>query len=102
MQTLRVVFLWLTLISPAFAAPTLLVVGDSLSAGYRLDQGQLGGYLGLNTNDILGTDVQVLNASISGETTTGGLHVFLVCWIATNPLQFSFCWVRMTDCAVCR
>ena len=29
--------------------------------------------LASNTNRILGTDLQVLNASISGETTTGGL-----------------------------
>ena len=74
MQTLRVVFLWLTFISPAFAAPTLLVLGDSLSAGYRLDQGSSWvDILASNTKRILGTDVQVLNASISGETTTGGL-----------------------------
>ena len=74
MQTLRVIFLWLTLISPAFAAPTLLVVGDSLSAGYRLDPGRSWvDILAKNAKRLLGTDVQVLNASISGETTTGGL-----------------------------
>ena len=59
---------------PPFAAPTLLVVGDSLSAGYRLDQGSSWvDILASNTKRLLGTDLQVLNASISGETTTGGL-----------------------------
>ena len=54
--------------------PTLLVVGDSLSAGYRLDQGSSWvDILAINTRRLLGTDVHVLNASISGETTTGGL-----------------------------
>tara|TARA_B100001093_G_scaffold272903_1_gene260801 strand:+ start:4004 stop:4558 length:555 start_codon:yes stop_codon:yes gene_type:complete len=54
--------------------PTLLVVGDSLSAGYRLDQGSSWvDILAINARRLLGTDVHVLNASISGETTTGGL-----------------------------
>ncbi len=55
-------------------APTLLVVGDSLSAGYGLDHGQSWvDILAANPNPILGPHGQILNASISGETTTGGL-----------------------------
>ena len=68
------VFLWLSLITPALAGPTLLVVGDSLSAGYGLDRGlSWVDLLAASSEDLLGADVQVLNASISGETTTGGL-----------------------------
>lgn len=74
MQTLRVVFLWLSLVTPALAGPTLLVVGDSLSAGYGLDRGlSWVDLLAASPEELLGADVQVLNASISGETTTGGL-----------------------------
>ncbi|NCV50931.1 MAG: arylesterase [Gammaproteobacteria bacterium] len=55
-------------------APTLLIVGDSLSAGYGLDRGQSWvDLLAADPKEILGTDGQILNASISGETTTGGL-----------------------------
>ena len=74
MQTLRAIFLWLSFITPAAGAPTLLVVGDSLSAGYGLDRGQSWvDHLAANPTGILGTNGQILNASISGETTTGGL-----------------------------
>jgi acyl-CoA thioesterase-1 len=73
-QTLRVIFLWLSFITPAMGAPTLLIVGDSLSAGYGLDRGQSWvDLLAADPKEILGTDGQILNASISGETTTGGL-----------------------------
>lgn len=74
MQTLRVIFLWLSFIAPAVGAPTLLIVGDSLSAGYGLDRGQSWvDLLAADPKQILGADGQILNASISGETTTGGL-----------------------------
>jgi acyl-CoA thioesterase-1 len=73
-QTLRVIFLWLSFIAPAMGAPTLLIVGDSLSAGYGLDRGQSWvDLLAADPKEILGTFGKILNASISGETTTGGL-----------------------------
>ena len=73
-QTLRAIFLWLSFIAPAAGDPTLLVVGDSLSAGYGLDRGQSWvDHLAADPTRILGTNGQILNASISGETTTGGL-----------------------------
>jgi acyl-CoA thioesterase-1 len=73
-QTLRVIFLWLSFIAPATGAPTLLIVGDSLSAGYGLDRGQSWvDLLAADPQQIMGADGQILNASISGETTTGGL-----------------------------
>jgi|TARA_B110000977_G_scaffold40203_1_gene54106 acyl-CoA thioesterase-1 len=49
---------------------TLLVLGDSLSAGYGVNQGS--GWVALLRND-LGDDHQVINGSISGDTTGGGL-----------------------------
>ncbi len=52
------------------AAPVLLVFGDSLSAGYGVPQGQ--GWVALLEKQLAGR-YQVVNASISGETTAGGL-----------------------------
>ena len=64
----------MSFIAPAAGDPTLLVVGDSLSAGYGLDRGQSWvDHLAADPTRILGTNGQILNASISGETTTGGL-----------------------------
>ncbi|WP_293623697.1 arylesterase [Salinisphaera sp.] len=56
----------------AYAQPSVLVFGDSLSAGYGLDRGE--GWVALlrdrlEEND---RDVEVVNASVSGETTAGG------------------------------
>lgn len=53
--------------------PTLLVMGDSLSAAYGIEQEQ--GWVTLLA-ERLKDDVQVVNASISGETTSGGAQRF--------------------------
>jgi acyl-CoA thioesterase I len=54
-------------------APTILVLGDSLSAGYGLDAGT--GWVALLEQKLAsgGFAHRVVNASISGETTAGGL-----------------------------
>lgn len=59
---------------PVFAAPaTILVMGDSLSAAYGLETSQ--GWVALLQQRLTarGYDYTVINASISGETTAGGL-----------------------------
>lgn len=63
----------LLLSAPAFASPTILVLGDSLSAGYGIDTQQ--GWVALLRDRLQksGYDYQVVNASISGDTTSGGL-----------------------------
>lgn len=58
---------------PVYAAKNLLIVGDSLSAGYGLEEDKswvtlLKFYLTKNQ-----LDYNLINASISGETTSGGL-----------------------------
>ncbi|MCL4776838.1 MAG: arylesterase [Gammaproteobacteria bacterium] len=57
----------------ADAARTLLVVGDSLSAGFGLEPGQ--GWVALLQDrlEARGYGYRVVNASTSGDTTTGGL-----------------------------
>ena len=64
--------LLLVIAVPAHAARTLLVLGDSLSAGYGLPQRN--GWVTLLEKRLAadGYDYKVVNASISGETTVGG------------------------------
>lgn len=60
--------------NPVAAKPAqILVVGDSLSAGYGLSAGE--GWVDLLTKKLAREKItgQVINASISGDTTTGGL-----------------------------
>lgn len=63
---------------PARATParagTLLVLGDSLSAGYGLQPGQ--GWVDLLEKKLRsqGYEYRLVNASVSGETTSGGLE----------------------------
>ncbi|MDR0775856.1 MAG: GDSL-type esterase/lipase family protein, partial [Azonexus sp.] len=57
----------------ALAAKTILVVGDSLSAGYGLRPEQAWPSLLAGRLAEQGTDYSVVNISISGETTAGGL-----------------------------
>jgi acyl-CoA thioesterase I len=61
-------------VSAAAETPVILVFGDSISAGYglaRVDQGWVE-LLKTRLRD-LGYGYQVINASVSGETTAGGL-----------------------------
>jgi acyl-CoA thioesterase-1 len=75
-SAMRSILLFLLLvIVPAPAAnatQTILVLGDSISAGYGLAQGE--GWVALLEQRLLREklDYNVVNASISGETTLGG------------------------------
>jgi acyl-CoA thioesterase-1 len=53
-------------------APTVLVLGDSLSAGYGIDVDQSWTALLQSRLESQGYEHRVVNASISGETTEGG------------------------------
>ncbi|HEX4984679.1 MAG TPA: arylesterase [Burkholderiales bacterium] len=71
---LLLLLLCLLVAGPAQAARTVLVLGDSLSAGYGLAQGE--GWVTLLAQRLERErlDYRVVNASISGETTLGGLN----------------------------
>ena len=60
-------------VTAAAPVPVLLVLGDSLSAGYGLNLEDAWPSLLQRKLDSLGQAVYVVNASISGETTRGGL-----------------------------
>ena len=70
------------------SARTILVFGDSLSAGYGVPQGQ--GWVALLAqklaqNKSSNASYKVINASISGETTSGGLARFSAAIAAHKP-----------------
>lgn len=65
---------------------TIIFFGDSLSAGYGLDEPTLA-FPGLIQHrlDSLHADYQVINAGVSGETTAGG--VGRIAWILNQPVD---------------
>jgi len=71
-------FGWLALASPAIGAATptrtILVLGDSISAGYGINLEE--GWVALLQKRLKaqGYGYRVVNASVSGETTSGGLQ----------------------------
>ncbi|CAN5463954.1 arylesterase [soil metagenome] len=54
--------------------PTVLVLGDSLSAGYGLKRAEAYPALLSTKADALGRPVRIVNAGVSGDTTAGGLR----------------------------
>lgn len=76
MRSVLAVLLLLLAAAPAQSAqpPVILVVGDSLSAGYGLAPGQ--GWVALLQQRLKqeGYGYRVVNASVTGETTDGGVQ----------------------------
>jgi len=63
----------LFLVSPVYAQPVVMVFGDSLSAGFGLPNGK--GWVDHLQKRLMAKQYphQVINASISGDTTSGGV-----------------------------
>jgi acyl-CoA thioesterase-1 len=61
--------------SSLLSAQTLLVLGDSISAAYGLDRVEQG-WVALLQQRLAPQGIEVVNASISGDTTAGGLARF--------------------------
>jgi acyl-CoA thioesterase-1 len=78
--------LLLSAAASAYSAPkTVLVLGDSLSAEYGLARGT--GWVALAEQKLKqnNIDAVVVNASVSGETTSGGRSRLPACWPSTSP-----------------
>lgn len=75
MKRLWILFVWMAASVSAHAeTPVILVFGDSISAGYGLERVQQGWVALLQTKlQEQGYGYEVINASVSGETTAGGL-----------------------------
>jgi acyl-CoA thioesterase-1 len=65
---------WLLACGVAWAAPTVLILGDSLSAAYGIPEDR--GWVALLQRRLVetGHPHRVVNASVSGETSVGGLN----------------------------
>jgi acyl-CoA thioesterase-1 len=73
-RLLVLVVLWLAAVSAHAATPVILVFGDSISAAYGLPRVEQGWAALLQAKlKEEGYGDQVVNASVSGETTAGGL-----------------------------
>ena len=72
-RLIYVMLLVLSLTAAAVQAKTLLILGDSLSAGYGLSQQQSWVHLLQQKLDQQDSGWSLINASISGETSGGGL-----------------------------
>ena len=73
-RTVTLMLLLLASTGPAAdpGRPVLLVLGDSLTAGYGLDPSQAYPAQLQKKIDAAGLDVEVVNAGLSGETSAGG------------------------------
>ena len=61
-------------ISPKIEPNTVLVMGDSLAAGYGLDPTEAFPALLQKKADTTGLKVNVVNGGLSGDTSAGGLR----------------------------
>jgi acyl-CoA thioesterase-1 len=66
-----------TIPRPARAVPTVLVLGDSLAAGYGLRRSEAFPALLMAKANAAGLDLNLINAGATGGTTAGGLHRLL-------------------------
>ncbi len=76
----------LTLASPTFstiAKEKILLIGDSLSAGYGMDQAQAWVHLLQNTYDSEQKQITIVNTAISGQTTDNAL-LKIDAWLDTH------------------
>ena len=71
-RLLTLVLLLITAGAQGNGSPTVLIFGDSLSAGYGIDVDQSWASLLQSRLESQGYEHRVVNASISGETTEGG------------------------------
>ena len=63
----------------------ILCFGNSLTAGYGLEEEEAWPFLLQERLDSLGKDYKVINAGLSGETTSGGLN--RIDWILKQPVD---------------
>jgi len=76
-----------TLSARADAPPTIVFLGDSITAGYGLPNPSAQAYPALIENKITaaGLAYQVVNAGLSGDTTAGGLR--RLSWLLRQPID---------------
>ncbi len=70
---------------PATPVQTILVLGDSISAGHGIDPAQAFPALLQNKIDQVGWPYKIVNAGVSGDTSAGGLR--RMNWLLRQPIS---------------
>lgn len=70
---LAVFFAFFVISSTSFAKDKIMIIGDSLSAGYGLEQEQAWVYLLQNKYKQEQSDIEIINTAISGQTTDNAI-----------------------------
>jgi acyl-CoA thioesterase-1 len=78
-------FLLMGLATASDETPTLLFLGDSLTAGYGLDPEEAYPALIEDALNADGIEVNVINGGLSGETSAGGLRRLR--WVLRRPVE---------------
>lgn len=81
--------------TPAAAKRQLVFLGDSLTAGYGLNQSQSFPALIQQQIDTIGLQWEVVNAGVSGDTTSGG--VGRLDWLFKNKVDLLFVCLGAND-----
>jgi len=71
--------------APAYDGKTILMLGDSITAGFGIDPEQAFPALVQEKVDSLGLEYTVINAGLSGETSAGGLR--RIDWLLRQPVD---------------
>src|SRR3569832_1145019 len=95
---LFIALLWLPFMAEA---TSVLVLGDSLSAAYGIQQNQ--GWVVLLQQRLAAQKepIEVVNASISGETTAGAVRASMICSNVTGPTSSSSSSAATMGCGGC-
>ncbi|MGZ8941054.1 MAG: arylesterase [Limisphaerales bacterium] len=84
-RIVQLLFLASALTMPAAEPKTILVLGDSIAAGYGLDQEEAFPALLQEKIEKAGLNFKVVNAGLSGDTTAGGLR--RISWLLRQPVD---------------
>lgn len=88
-------FLLFLFAAPLLGAERIVFLGDSLTAGYRLEPEQAYPQVVGELLKERGRDVQVVNAGVSGDTSAGGLR--RIDWLLRQPMDVLFLALGAND-----
>lgn len=87
LKSLGYCFVFLSLVSFSFGEKNILILGDSLTAGYGVDLEQAYPAILQEYIDEAGVDYKVIGSGLSGETSAGGLR--RIDWVLRGPIEIA-------------
>src|SRR5687767_12691753 len=84
-RILLLLLLWISVALASEPRQRLVILGDSIAAGYGLEPEEAFPALLARKIDEAGLPFQVVNAGVSGDTTAGGLR--RISWILRQPVS---------------